>query len=928
MGLVYNTKVYFYMEIFNMDLKKTLTMPKGKFPMRANLPSWEGDMAKSWDSIDLYQKLLEAHDGKDPFYLHDGPPYANNEIHAGHALNKIIKDIIIRSKNLEGYYVPYTPGWDTHGLPIENCVTKMGVDRRTTSAGDFRKKCREYALTQVDKQRGQMLRLGVIGDYHHPYLTLDREYEVNQVKIFKKMAMDGLIYKGLKPVIWSWSSESALAEAEVEYKDVKATTIYFRFLVVDGKGILSKEDYFLVWTTTGWTIPSNQGLCLNPNMEYGLYETDKGNYVMIKSLAEKMKEEVNFSYIKLLKSFIGKDLEGIKVSHPYQDRQVPVCVDEYVTDDSGTGIVHLGPGHGADDYRVGKKYGLPIICTVDSKGYMIDAGDEVNGLFYEDCSTKVIEILKENGNLLVTKDLVHAYPHDWRTKKPVIFRATAQWFCSVSKIKDKLIQAAEDVKYKPSWGKVRFENMLTGRDDWCISRQRLWGVPIPIFYGEDDEAILDEKLFDHVEKLFLEYGSDIWYEKDVYELLPEGYTSPHSPNGKFTKEKDIMDVWFDSGSSFLGSDIALSHPFPADIYFEGNDQYRGWYNSSMILSVAYTGISPYKQILTHGFIVDQNGEKFSKSKKNGIDPVTICNQFGADILRLWTTSIDYTTAEIKLSPDLLKVCSDQYRKIRNTFKFMITNLDDDDLGNRYDINYKLTELSLIDSMMMNKLKVVLVDMKRGYDNYDFASVTSIITNFFVNDLSSFYLDFKKDTLYCEGVNSKLRRDTQYVLYSIIKSLAIAYSPILSFTCEEIYRTIDIADRKESIALEAYPDLGAIDESLLSTYKLFLAFRDNVNAIIEPIRKEGTIGSSSEASITYLPVSEEEKNMLNLFSTLEIQTVLQVSKFAVGNKNEVIKHSGYKCERCWNYFDEIEEDDEHHSVCHRCHEVIKDIKVEE
>lgn len=910
-----------------MELKKTLIMPKGKFPMRANLPSWEGKMAEGWEETKLYEQLLQAHMTKDPFYLHDGPPYANNEIHAGHALNKIIKDIIIRSKNLEGYYVPYTPGWDTHGLPIENCVTKMGVDRRTTPPAEFRKKCREYALTQVDRQRKQMLRLGVLGDYHHPYLTLNKDYEVNQVKIFAKMAMDGLIYKGLKPVIWSWSSESALAEAEVEYKDVTATTIYFRFPVEEGNEFVQKGDYFLVWTTTGWTIPSNQGLCLNPDMEYGLFKTDKGNYVMLASLAEKMKEEIPFSDVELLKSFKGRDVEGVKVRHPYQDRLVPVCVDAYVTDDSGTGIVHLGPGHGADDYRVGKKYNLPIICTVDSKGYMIDAGEEVNGLFYEDCSKKVIEILTQNGNLLATKELVHAYPHDWRTKKPVIFRATAQWFCSVSKIKDKLVSEAEKVKYKPSWGKVRFENMLTGRDDWCISRQRLWGVPIPIFYGEDGQALLDEKLFDHIEKLFSEYGSDIWYEKEAKDLLPEGYTSIHSPNGIFTKEKDIMDVWFDSGSSFLGSDIALNHPFPADVYFEGNDQYRGWYNSSMILSVAYTGKSPYKQILTHGFIVDQNGEKFSKSKKNGIDPVTICNQFGADILRLWTTSIDYTTAEIKLTQDLLKVCSDQYRKIRNTFKFMITNLDDDDENNHFDISYQPSNLSLVDEMMLNKFKSLLSDMKKGYDNYDFSSVTNAVTNFFVNDLSSFYLDFKKDTLYCEDKDSKARRDTQYVLYTIVKNLAIAYSPILAFTCEEIYRTIDVKDRKNSVALEDYPFLGEVEEDLLEKYKTLLALRDHVNLLIEPFRKDGVIGSSAEASITYLPKTKEEDALIRSFENEDLVKILQISHFALGEKDSVIKHEGVKCERCWNYFDDVETDEEGHHLCKRCYEVVKNLTKE-
>lgn len=907
-----------------MKLKKTLIMPKGTFPMRANLSQREPAMAKHFHDIRLYQMMLQNNEGKPQFYLHDGPPYANNEIHAGHALNKIIKDIIIRSKNLEGYQVPYTPGWDTHGLPIENQVTKNGVDRRTCAPADFRKKCREYALSQVNRQREQMLRLGVLGDYDHPYLTLDREYEVNQIRIFSKMAMDGLIYKGLKPVIWSWSSESALAEAEVEYKDVTATTIYFRFKVADGKGLLSSEDSFLVWTTTGWTIPSNQGLCLNPKMTYGLYATDKGNFVMLVSLSEKLKNEIPFESMTLLKTFEGRDAEGIQVEHPYQDRLVPVCVDEYVTDDSGTGIVHLGPGHGADDYRVGKKYGLPIICTVDAKGYMINCDEKVEGLFYEDCSLKVIELMRERGNLLATEELIHAYPHDWRTKKPVIFRATDQWFCSVSKIKDKLVEEAEKVHYIPSWGKARFENMLTGRDDWCISRQRLWGVPIPIFYGEDGEALLDQKLFDHIEELFAKNGSDIWYEKTARELLPEGYTNPHSPHGLFTKEKDIMDVWFDSGSSFLGSGIALNHPFPADIYFEGNDQYRGWYNSSMILSVAYTGKSPYKNILTHGFIVDQNGEKFSKSKKNGIDPVTICDTFGADILRLWTTSIDYTTAEIKLTKDLLNVCSEQYKKIRNTFKFMLSNIMEDE-GHYVSFSGEPKDLSLVDRMMLNRLNSVLKEMKRGYDVYDFSAATNAITNFFINDLSSFYLDFNKDRLYCDEKDASARRNVQYVLFMIVRALAIAYSPILAFTSEEIYETLPI-EHKANVALESYPDLGEVSEALTKDYETLLSLRSNVNVLIEPERKDGTLGSSSEADVTYVPASEAEAKLLSELGESEASRILMVSRFEIGTMNQVKRHAGTMCERCRNYFDETV-DFRGAKVCRRCADVLEKLPEE-
>lgn len=904
-----------------MKLKDTLIRPKGSFPRRANLPSWEGKMAQGWDEKAIYNKLLKEHENKTPFYLHDGPPYANGQIHCGHALNKIIKDIIIRSKNLEGYYVPYTPGWDTHGLPIENQVTKSGVDRKTTPPALFRQKCREYAIGQVEYQKSQRLRLGVIGDYHHPYRTLDRDYEADQIHIFAKMARDGLIYKGLKPVNWSWSSESALAEAEIEYKDVHATTLYFKFPVEDGKGLLEKGDAILVWTTTAWTIPSNQGLCLNPKRVYGLYKTDKGNLVRLKDLSEGLKEKVGFQERTLLKEFTGKEAEGILVHHPYQDRLVPCCVDDYVTSDSGTGIVHLGPGHGADDYRVAKKYGLPVVCTVDPKGYRIDSGKEVDGRFYEDAGKKVLEILKENGNLLATEEIVHAYPHDWRTKKPTIFRATTQWFCSINKIKTKLLEEADKVKYLPVWGKTRFKNRLSDRDDWCISRQRLWGVPIPIFYGEDGEPIRDKVLFDYVEKLFRENGSDIWYEWPIEKLRPQGYKSIHSPNGVFTKEKDIRDVWFDSGSSFLASDINYHHPFPADLYFEGNDQYRGWYNSSMILSVAYTGIAPYKRILTHGFIVDQNGDKFSKSKQNGIDPVDICNKFGADILRLWTTSIDFTTAEIKLSIPLLSVVSDQYRKIRNTFKFRLSNLQNDDNGDKFDTSYVPASLSLTNQRILNRLKEVLKDRKKGYDEYNFTNVTTALTNFCVNDLSSFFLDFSKDTLYCDKKDSKERIDTQYVLFVIVKSLAIAYSPILAFTREEVYQTLSFDGKKESVILEDYPSFDGIDENLSKKYALLLSLRSKVNTLIEPLRKENQIHSSSEAKVLYAPESEEEKKLIEELGKEELSRIFIISAFETAPKSSVISHPGTRCDRCWNYFDDISVDEEGNHLCHRCEKIV-------
>ena len=902
-----------------MEIKNSLIMPKGKFSMRANLPEKEPIIVEQYKKNNLYKKLLINRKGKKAFYLHDGPPYANNSIHAGHALNKIIKDIIIRFKNLEGYHVPYTPGWDTHGLPIEICVTKSGIDRKNVSPKEFREACRNYALSQVEIQKEQMLRLGLIGDYEHPYLTLDKKYEVKQLDVFTSMITKGLIYRGLKPVIWSWSSESALAEAEVEYKDVESKSIYFTFEVKENNQFLSIGDRVLVWTTTGWTIPSNQGICFHPRLKYGLFSTNIGNLVFLESKKDEIESICNLKILKQIKSFTGKEVEKIKVKHPYQNRLVPIVVDEYVSDTAGTGIVHLGPGHGADDYRIAKKYSLPIECTVDEKGYMNNyAGKEVEGQFYEDCSNYILELLSKNGSLVATNCIKHAYPHDWRTKKPTIFRATTQWFCSLSKIKKQLLREAESVKYIPSWGKIRFKNMLSDRDDWCISRQRLWGVPIPIIYCEDGTPIIEKKVFDFIKKKFTEYGSDIWYEKSAKFFLPDGYTNEHSPNNKFTKEKDIMDVWFDSGSSFYSTNLALKHPFPADVYFEGNDQYRGWYNSSLILSVATKNTKPYKSIITHGFIVDQYGEKFSKSKQNGIDPQTICNQFGGDILRLWTTSIDYTTAEIQLSKDLLNVCSEQYRKFRNTVKFMLANLCNNDEGAYFDVNYKPVNLSNIDVLMLNKLNSIIVEMKHAYNDFDFKKVSDIVNNFFVNDLSSFYLDYNKDILYCEKVNSIKRRNVQYVLYNIVSKIAIAYSPILSFTCEEIYSTLYPKKRKASIALLDYPKVR-VDNTLLDEYKTIINVRDNVNKLIEQIRKNNVVKQTSEVDIVYKPESSKEKEIIKKYIN-DIPLIFMVASFKLGNENSANKTTYTRCDRCWNYYKKVVKVEENH-LCGRCHDVL-------
>lgn len=901
-----------------MELKKTLIMNKGDFEMRANLAQKEPTYVKHWSEMDLYHKMLEKNDGREAFYLHDGPPYANGDMHAGHALNKILKDMIIRYKSLKGFYTPFTPGWDTHGLPIENAVVKNGVDRKTTPIVDFRKQCAKYAIKQVDRQRKQLLRLGVVGDYENPYITLTKEYEKGQIEIFADMALKGYIYKGLKPVNWSPSSESALAEAEIEYKDVTAKTIYVRFQVTEAKGPISVGDYFVIWTTTPWTLPANLAICLNPLFTYGVFKTDKGNLIFLKSKAEELKETLGLSECELIKEFKGSEVELSKCKHPYYDKDSLIILGDYVSDDAGTGCVHIAPGHGLDDFKVCLKYGIKPYCPVDEHGYMTkDAGEELAGLFYEEANDKSIELLERNGALLKLIEITHSYPHDWRTGKPLIFRATPQWFCSLSAIKQNLLDEVEKVSYSPKWGKVRLHNMIEGREDWCISRQRAWGVPIPIIYAEDGTAILDKKVFDHIAELIGQYGSNVWYEREAKDLLPEGYTTEHSPNGLFTKEKDIMDVWFDSGSSFRSVDIAKGYPYPADLYLEGNDQYRGWYNSSLILAVATTGIAPYKSIVTHGMIVDGNGEKFSKSKGNGVDPNKICDTYGADILRLWVSTIDFQ-AESKLSEELIKIVSESYRKIRNTFKFMLANLFDD-AEHVFDPECEY-ELSELDKMILAKLNSLMETVDKEYASYDFIGVQSAIFNFMVNDLSAFYLDIAKDVLYCDAVDSLRRKGVQKVLYEMVRKLSIALSPIIPFTMEEVNDHLHKGATPGSIALSDYPT-EKVDEVALNEYKNLVAIRNKALKLLEVARSNGLFGQNPEASLT-LSLEGEQLALANKLGEEELARILQVAKVTLGENEGATKFVGERCERCWCYFDHLEEDSEGHHICERCAEVIK------
>lgn len=906
-----------------MEIKKTLTMPKGDFPMRGNLPQREPEYIKKCQEQGLYLKMLQHADQDREFYLHDGPPYANGDLHAGHGLNMVLKDIIVRSKTMEGYKCQFIPGWDTHGLPIENEITKSGVDRKSMSVSEFRRLCRNYALKQVEHQKKQALRMGLVGDFANPYITLHNDYEADEIHVFAEMFQKGLIYRGLKPVHWSPVSETACAQADIEYKNLPAKTLFVRFRVKKPVQDLREGDAFVIWTTTPWTIPSNLAVCLNPDMEYGVYETDQGRLIFLVSLEEKLVKELNLTRVKLKNVYKGSQLEGAVCRHPFYDRDSIVITGKHVTAEDGTGCVHTAPGLGEDDYKVGLKYGLKPYCPVDSKGCLTaQCGPRLAGKFYADADDIVIEMLTETGALLKEEDIEHSYPVDARNGKPLIFRTAPQWFCSVDKIRDRLVSECEKVEFVPAWGKIRLKNMLEGRSDWCISRQRAWGVPIPVIYCQDGTPVGEPEVFANIEKEVREKGSSVWYDQPAEYFLPAGYSNPHSPDGRFSKETDIMDVWFDSGSSWLNAEKNRGLPYPADLVLEGNDQYRGWYNASMIISVALNGISPYKQIVTNGFIVDQNGQKFSKSKKNGIYPEAICNDYGADVFRLWVASIDYTTAEISLTQDLLKSVSDEYRKIRNTFKFMLANLHDDETRS-YDPENDKYELSLADKMILNQLKILEAAVRKDYASYDFLSASSELLNFLVNDLSGWYLDVSKDVLYCDKKDSLRRKGVQHTLYVLTKTLALLYTPILTFTADEAYQ--DLPGKKEEFSnLERFPELGEIDPELTGLYKRFNNLRALANRSLEAARKEGIIKGANEGILNLNGKDKEQLDLLKTFSAPELARLLGFSRIVLDSESEgeellkIQKAAGPRCDRCWAYVPDVTQKKEGF-MCTRCHE---------
>jgi len=901
-----------------MDYKSTLNMPDTDFEMRGNLAKKEPGILKQWEENNYFQDLLKHHKGQKAFVLHDGPPYANGNLHAGTAMNRVIKDFINRTHAMCGYYTPYFPGWDTHGLPIENAIQKLGVDRKKLSAADFRRKCDEYAHEQIAQQMATEKRLGQIADYEHPYITLKKEFEARQVRNFASMALDGLIFQGLKPVYWSPFNETAVADSEIVYRDVKDATIYLAFQVADGKGILDSDDYYVIWTTTPWTIPSNEAVCLNENLVYAEVKTEKGKLIMLDKFVDDLLAKFGLENQGVLRTFKGKELEGITYHHVVFDKECPTLLGNHVTDEDGTGVVHTAGGHGLDDFNVCAKYGIPPINTVDYQGKMNENAGKYQGMFFEDCSRAVIHDMNEKGCLLAVENIVHSYPHDDRLKKKVIFRAVKQWFCSIDKIKDKLLDQIDNhVVWHNSFGQKRMHNMIQDRGDWCISRQRLWGVPIPIFYCEDGSPIMEKEVFDHVAELFGEYGSNVWFEREAKDLLPEGYTNPKSPNGLFTKEKDIMDVWFDSGSSWTELE-ERGLDFPCDMYFEGSDQYRGWFNSSLIVATAVKGSAPYKEVLSHGYVVDSKGEKMSKSQGNVVNPMDIINKNGADVFRLWAMTSDFK-ADLKLGPSNIKQASDQYRKIRNTFRFLLGNVNPKDFDPARDM-VKYEDLEAVDQYILVKLDDVVKEVRRAVMDYDYLACNKALMNFMVNELSSYYCDFTKDILYCNDTEDHRRRQVQSVYWICCDKLVRLWAPFLVYTMEEVWQHFNDTSEK-SVHNTEFPEAEnyANAEVLKAKGESLMHVRNTVLKALEDARNEKTIKSSQEAHIT-LSAPEDVRALLSseVGSSLSQWLIVSYADVKDGElKAEVTRAEGTKCPRCWNYVTSPDEN----GLCPRCHAVM-------
>ncbi|MEN6327699.1 MAG: isoleucine--tRNA ligase [Syntrophomonas sp.] len=919
----------------------TLNLPQTDFPMRANLPAREPEILAFWEKIDIYQKVQEKNNGLPKYILHDGPPYANGDIHLGHTLNKVLKDIIVKYRSMTGYDAPYVPGWDTHGLPIEQqAIKSLGIDRHKTDVLEFRKHCKEYALRYVDIQREQFKRLGVRGDWGRPYVTLDPKFESIQIKVFGEMAKKGFIYKGLKPVYWCADCETALAEAEVEYNDKTSPSIYVKFPVKDGKGVVPEDAFVIIWTTTPWTLPANMGISLHPDFDYVLLEVNSEKYVIAKGLLETVAAELGWSSWQILKEFKGKNLERAVCRHPFFDRDSLIILGGHVTLDAGTGCVHTAPGHGEDDFYVGKEYGLEVLSPVDDQGKFTAEAEKFEGLFVHDANQDVIAELNACQMLLKASNIEHQYPYCWRCKHPIIYRATEQWFASIDGFRQDALNNIDQVKWIPSWGRERIFNMVRDRGDWCISRQRTWGVPIPIFYCEScGEPVITDETIERVSTLFAEQGSDAWFAKEAAELLPPGFKCPHCEGATFRKESDIMDVWFDSGSSHMA--VLETRPelrWPSDMYLEGSDQHRGWFNSSLSTAVAVKGTAPYREVLTHGFVVDEQGRKMSKSLGNVVDPLKMTKEMGADILRLWVSSADYRN-DVSVSNNIIKQSAEAYRKIRNTCRFI--------LGNLYDFNpetdtveyAKLTEL---DKWALHKLDKLVRRVSKAYEQYEFHVVFHAIHNFCTVDLSNIYFDILKDKLYCSHNADPERKAAQTVLYELINALVVMLTPVLAYTSEEIWSYLKKAGKAESVQLADWPQANDlyVNPEIEARMEKILNLREVVTKALEEARSRKVIGHSLGAAIN-ICASEEWLSLLE--ATPQLENIFIVSKVVVsplaqapadalgldevaGIKVAVKAAEGEKCERCWIIDLSVGADAQHSTLCSRCQQVVEKMEA--
>lgn len=922
-----------------MDYRKTVHLPKTDFPMRGNLAQREPKMQADWAKEKMYEKLIEKRKGSPSFVLHDGPPYANGHIHLGTALNKILKDFVVRSKSMQGYYSPYVPGWDTHGLPVEQAVIKsLGVDRHSMSVVEFRQKCREFALQWVETQKKEFKRLGVWGTWDDPYLTLKPEYEAKQIEIFGEMAKKGYIYKGLKPVYWCSDCETALAEAEIEYHDHTSPAIYVKFPVKDGRGKISEDAgaAFVIWTTTPWTIPANLAITLHPDYTYALVDTNQGKLVMAKDLIKLVGEETGLEVRNVLAQWTGAELERIVCRHPLTGNDSLVILGEHVTLEQGTGCVHTAPGHGLEDYEVGLRYDLPVFAPVDAHGRFTDEAGKYAGMELEKANPVIIEDLAQAGALLHSHYIEHQYPHCWRCKNPIVFRATQQWFASVDGFRQEALDAIRKVQWIPKWGIDRISNMVAERQDWCISRQRVWGVPIPIFYCEScGEVIINDDTIKSVRDIFAEEGSDAWFAREAHELLPEAYKCPVCGHDQFRKETDIMDVWFDSGVSHAA--VLQQRPelsWPADLYLEGSDQHRGWFQSSLLTSVAALGQPPYRAVLTHGFILDGEGFKMSKSLGNVIAPVDVCNKWGADILRLWAASSDYR-GDIRFSEEIIGQRAEAYRRIRNTMRFLLSNLNDFD-PQVHGVPYE--RLPQLEQFILNRLGRLQKRVLEAYNNYEFHVIYHGIHQFCSVDLGGFYLDVVKDTLYCDEPDGLSRRAAQTAMYHMVRALTKLLAPVIPHTADEVWQFVPGEKEAESVHLTVFEKTPEqwVNDRLEETWSRLLDIRSDVSKALEEARVSKLIGSSNDAQVALYP-TEDQAQLLQSFGEEELARLFIVSAVHIHQSGDevsddvrafsesglavaVAKAEGEKCQRCWKYSPQVgqaEPDD----LCPRCASVV-------